>query len=348
MHALAVTQPAPDSSTTQVIDIDPPHCSEGQLLLDVEAAGINFLDVLERRGTPGYVPSWPWVPGAEVVGIVRDVGVAVPHSLVGTRVAAFVEGGGLAETAVARADLAVAVPDGVDATMAAAVPLSLTTALLLLTQSARFRAGDTVLVHSAAGGVGASIARLLPILGGGRLIGTVGRPESLGDALAVGYDEVLVRDRVLVDTVLSLAPAGVDVVLDPLGGFLAADMEMSAVGGTVVLFGNASGDPLPDLPSPIRLIVRNAAVAGFNISGVAARRPAAIRQTMTQLLDWMAAGMLDLPVHVVDGLESVPRVHDRLAGGMSRGKHVVRPGGSRPARMEDVRSEGTADSGTRE
>lgn len=325
MHALAVTQAAPDSSTTQVVDVDPPHCGEGQLLLEVEAAGINFLDVLERRGTPGYVPSWPWVPGAEVVGVVRDVGPAVPRGMIGTRVAAFVEGGGLAETAVAQADLAVAVPAGVDATRAAAVPLSLTTALLLLTQSARFRAGDTVLVHSAAGGVGASIARLVPLLGGGRLIGTVGRPESLGDALALGYDDVVVRDDALVDTVLSLAPGGVDAVLDPLGGgFLQADLEMSAVGGTVVLFGNASGDPLPNLPSPVRLMVRNAAVAGFNISGVAARRPAALREAMTQLLDWMAAGRLDLPVHVHDGLEPVPQVHDRLAGGAGRGKHVVR------------------------
>lgn len=327
MHALAITRPAPDSSTTHVLDLDPPPCGEGQLLLDVEAAGINFLDVLERRGTPGYVPSWPWVPGAEVVGLVRDVGPAVSRSLIGTRVAAFVEGGGLAETAVAQADLAVGVPDGVDPAKAAAVPLSLTTALLLLTQSVRFRAGDTVLVHSAGGGVGASIALLLPILGGGQLIGTVGRPESVGDALALGYDEVVVRDSALVDTVLSLAPPGADAVLDPLGGaFLAADLEMTGVGGTVVLFGNASGGPLPDLPSPVRLMGRNAAVAGFNISGVAARRPVVVRQAMTQLLDWMAAGRLDLPVHVHDGLEPVARVHDQLARGMGRGKHVVRPG----------------------
>ena len=326
MYALAVTRPAPDSSTTQVLDVDPPRCGEGQLLLDVEAAGINFLDVLERRGTPGYVPSWPWVPGAEAVGVVREVGTGVPRRLIGTRVAAFVEGGGLAETAVAQADLAVAVPDGVDATRAAAVPLSLTTALLLLTQSARFRAGDTTLVHSAAGGVGASIARLLPILGGGRLIGTVGRPESVDDALDLGYDDVVVRDEALVDTVLSLAPGGVDAVLDPLGGaFLASDLEMSAVGGTVVLFGNAGGGPLPDLPAPARLMLRNVAVAGFNISGVAARRPAAVRWAMAQLLDWMAAGRLDLPVQVHDGLEPVSRVHDRLAEGTGRGKHVVRP-----------------------
>jgi NADPH-dependent curcumin reductase CurA len=120
-------------------------------------------------------------------------------------------------------------------------------------------------------------------------------------------------------------------------------MEVSAVGGTVVLFWNASGDRLPDLPSPLRLMGRNAAVAGFNISGVAARRPAALRQAMTQLLDWMAAGRLDLPVQVLDALEAVPRVHDRLAGGMSRGKHVVRPGGSRHGRLESTRSEVTAD-----
>nr|WP_240809181.1 hypothetical protein [Microbispora catharanthi] len=106
--------------------------------------------------------------------------------------AAFTPSGGLAEVAVAPAALTVPLPDDVTSHLGAAAPLMLTSALLLLTDAARLGAGESVLVHSASGGVVSAVARLVPALGGGRLIGTVGRPDKVGAARSAGYDMVVV------------------------------------------------------------------------------------------------------------------------------------------------------------
>lgn len=161
------------------------------MAIDVTHAGINFLDVMERRGDAGYVRAWPHIPGREAAGTVREVGAGVEALTVDQRVAAFVPGGGLAEVAVARAALTVPVPDQVPLPVAAAAPLMLATALLLLTDAARLGPGESVLVHSASGGVGGAVAQLIPVPGGGLRIGTVGRAGKVQSARNSGYEVAL-------------------------------------------------------------------------------------------------------------------------------------------------------------
>jgi NADPH2:quinone reductase len=188
-----MTEPSSESDRTEVRQVDLPRPDSGEVTIDVAFAGINFMDVMARRGDPGYARSWPYIPGLEVAGTVREVGSGVAGLAVGERVAAFTGGGGLAEVARARAAFTVPVPDGVPLPVASAAPLMLTTALLLLTDAARFRSGDTVLVHSASGGVGGAIAQLVPALGGGTLIGTVGRADKIASARAAGYPVAIAR-----------------------------------------------------------------------------------------------------------------------------------------------------------
>ncbi|ETK30952.1 quinone oxidoreductase family protein [Microbispora sp. ATCC PTA-5024] len=195
MRALVMTGPSQGSHRTEIREIAEPTPGPGEVTVDVAHAGINFLDVMARRGDPGYVAAWPYVPGKEIAGTVREVGPGVTDLFPGQRVAAFIPGGGLAEVALARAALTVSVPDGVPSEVAASAPLMLASALLLLTDAGRFRAGETVLVHSASGGVGSAVARLVPALGGGRLIGTVGRPGKVSAALSSGYDAAIARQE---------------------------------------------------------------------------------------------------------------------------------------------------------
>src|SRR5262249_13347888 len=145
------------------------------------------------RGDPGYVAVWPFVPGLEVAGRVRSLGPDVGGLAVGERVSAFTGAGGLAEVALARAELVVSVPAGLDLEHAAAAPGTLTTAALLLAEAGRLRPGEVVLVHSAGGGVGQAVARLARLAGAGLVLGTVGRADRVASAERAGYDTVLVR-----------------------------------------------------------------------------------------------------------------------------------------------------------
>ncbi|GGO94066.1 quinone oxidoreductase family protein [Wenjunlia tyrosinilytica] len=330
MRALVMTAPSRGCDRTQVQDVPEPRPGAGEVTIDVTHAGINFLDVMARRGDEGYARAWPHVPGLEVAGTVREVGDDVTGLTVGQRVAAFSPGGGLAEVALARAALTVAVPDRVPSRIAAAAPVMLASALLLLTDAARFRQGESVLVHSASGGVGSALAQLVPALGGGLRIGTVGRPEKVLSARNSGYDVAIARGGDLAGEVRAAADGGVDVVLDPLGtSMLDVDLAVTAPGGRIVLFGNADGGrETPPLPLE-RLIGGNIAISGFSISRLSATVPGRAAGALRQVLDLIATGRLDIAVTEVDSLDRVPEVHQLLAEGRGNGKYVARTGAER-------------------
>jgi NADPH:quinone reductase len=137
MRAVVMSEPSPGPDRTQVRELDTPRPGPGQVSIDVGYAGINFIDVMARRGDPGYASGWPYVPGLEVAGTIRELGAGVAGLPAGQWVAAFTRGGGLAEVAVADASLVVPVPEGVALPVAAAAPLMLSTAFLLLSDVAR-------------------------------------------------------------------------------------------------------------------------------------------------------------------------------------------------------------------
>jgi NADPH2:quinone reductase len=325
MRTLVMTAPSQGSDRTRVRQVREPRPGPGEVGIDVAYAGINFMDVMARRGDAGYVSAWPYAPGLEVAGTVREVGEGVTGLAVGQRVAAFTAGGGLAEVALAPAALTVPVPDEIGLPLAAAAPLMLATALLLLTDAARLRPGESVLVHSASGGVGSAIAQLVPALGGGLRIGTVGRAEKILSAQDAGYDVALARGGDLADAVRAAADGGVDIVLDPQGtSMLELDLAVVATGGRIVLFGNAGGGQPAPLPPAGRLIRGNIAISGFSISSMATTAPHRVAAALAAVLDLIAAGRLDLAVTEVGSLDEVPAVHQLLANGRGNGKYVAR------------------------
>jgi NADPH2:quinone reductase len=260
VQALTMIRPSPGSDQTEVRKVDDPQPGPGEVTIDVAYAGINFMDVMARRGDPGYAGGWPYAPGLEVSGSVREVGPGFTTLEPGQRVVAYTPGGGLAEIARTRAEFVVPLPGQVPLPVAAAAPLMLTTALLLLTDAARFRPGDSVLVHGAGGGVGSAIAQLVPALGGGLRIGTVGRPDGVARALGDGYDVAVARTEDVVAAVRAATNGvGADIVLDPQGtALLDTDLAVTAPGGRIVLFGNAGGGELAPLPPAGRIAPRPA------------------------------------------------------------------------------------------
>jgi NADPH2:quinone reductase len=308
-----------------VATIDPPVPGPGQVAIEVAYAGINFKDVMARRGDPGYAPRWPFVPGLEVAGTVVECGLGVTHPRVGERVVALTNEGGLAEVTSAEAALTVPVPAELRLADAVVAPGALTTAVLLHDHVARVRAGDVVLVHSAAGAVGRALADFARATSGARLIGVVGAPSRVEAAHRAGYPDVVVRsDSFAVDVRTALAERGIDVVLDPQGTtFLGQDLELLAPGGRIVLFGNASGAPLAALPATASLYARNASIGGFSLAALSAHAPEKVASALRVALDLLARGQATKRATVLPGLAAATDAQQALANGTGTGKYVV-------------------------
>jgi NADPH:quinone reductase len=328
MKAVVMTAPAVDGSTTSVADIDEPKPGPGQVTIDVCYAGVNFIDVMARRGDPGYASGWPYVPGLEVAGTIRSVGAGVHDLHPGQRVAAFTPAGGMAEIALAAADVTVEVPTDVPLGIAASAPLVVSTALLLLADRARIRPGESVLMHSASGGIGSVVSQVAAALGSGRRIGTVGRPGKIAAGLAAGWDDVFAREAGLAEAVREVAPGGVDVILDPVGtALLELDLSIAAPGGRIVLFGNAGGGAPAPLPPAGRLIGGNAGVLGFSMSRLSATAPKTVASALARGLEMIAAAQIRPELTIVEPLDSVVAIHDLLAAGRGSGKYVAKVNG---------------------
>jgi NADPH2:quinone reductase len=325
MQALIFDEPAGDTAATRVGELEIPEPGADEVTIRVTHAGVNFKDVMARRGDPGYVKAWPFVPGLEAAGFVHMLGADVNHLRAGQPVAAFTGEGGLAEFAVADARLTVPIPDGLAFELAAAAPGALLTAALLINDFGRLRGGEAVLVHSAAGGVGHAAAQFARLAGVASLLGTVGDVGRKQAAERAGYDHVAVRGPDLAAAILAATHGrGADVILDPQGtAMLDVDLQVAAPGARIVLFGNATGAPLGPLAALDRLMGGNISLTGFSLAALAANDPARVAATLELTLDRLASVALTLRVTVLDGLAAAADAQQALAEGRGTAKYVA-------------------------
>ncbi|MBZ3900868.1 MULTISPECIES: medium chain dehydrogenase/reductase family protein [Streptomyces] len=216
-----------------------PVAGPGQVVILMEATGVSFAEQQMRRGRYYDQPPFPFVPGYDLVGRVLTTGEGVDPGLSGVRVAALVKVGGWASHVVVEAADVVPVPEGIGAAEAETVVVNGVTAWQMLHRSARVRAGQTVLVHGANGGVGSVLVQLARAAGA-KVIGTASARHH--DALrARGVVPVDYRTEDVAGRVRALAPGGVDAVFDHIGGRSAVDSwRLLAPGGTLVAYGSAS------------------------------------------------------------------------------------------------------------
>jgi NADPH:quinone reductase-like Zn-dependent oxidoreductase len=216
-----------------------PAAGPGQVVIRMEATGVSFAEQQMRRGRYYDQPAFPFVPGYDLVGTVLTTGEGVEPGLAGTRVAALVKVGGWASHVLVEAADVVPVPDGVGAAEAETVVVNGITAWQMLHRKARIRAGQTILVHGANGGVGSVLVQLAHAAGV-KVIGTASARHH--DALRErGVIPVDYRTEDVAARVRELAPGGVDAVFDHVGGRSAVDSwHLLAPGGTLVAYGSAS------------------------------------------------------------------------------------------------------------
>ena len=301
----AAVLPAVDAPF-ELRDVPDPVPQDGEVLVRVRAAGINFLDVLIRRGRYPQMPELPAVLGYELSGELED----------GARVMAMVTTGGYAElAAVPRASL-VPLPDGASFAEGAGFVLTFLTAWVPLTRQVRLGEGQTVLVHAAAGGVGTAAIQVARALGA-RVVAAVGSPEKLELCRELGAEEAYVYDELPDDL-------RVDMVVDPVGGelFEAAVPRLRPL-GTVVAIGYAGG-LWPEL-QPAQLVGRNVGVQGVYIGRLLRHAPDVIAAATRELLELWSSRRIRPVVGAELPLAEVEDAHALVESRRSVGKVVLVP-----------------------
>ena len=290
-----------------------PVPGDGQLLVEVEVAGVNFGDTMIRRGQ--YLRDQPlgFAPGLEAVGRVSEVGVGVEPSRAGTHV-------------VASAHRAYPVPDDLDAGAICTVFFQGTTAHYALHRYGRLAAGETVLVHGAAGGVGGLAVKLAKLGGAAVVVATASTTAKRERALADGADVALdsgAPDALTAAIRAATGGHGADVVVDGVGGQLfAPSLRALARRGRYVVVGSSSQQPA--MLDVRHLLPRTQTVCGFILADVAAEDPAEPLRTLTHLCDLVRAGRLE-PRYETAPLDQAAEVHRRMDARLVTGKVVLRP-----------------------
>jgi NADPH:quinone reductase len=268
--AVIVEAGGPD---VRLSDLEIPHARYGELLIRTAIASINYADVLMRDGMIASSKPPPLIPGLDVAGTVIGVGPGVSGFSTGDRVAAFCDGGAYAEYVTASASVSWRLPEAVDDRAGAAIPTAGVAAYNILLRAARLERGESVLVHSAAGGVGSMCVQVARWRGAGLIVGIVGEDWKKDFALSAGCDAVLDhREPSLEQSVRSIAPEGIDIVLDATGSsWIDFNLDCLANFGRLVIYGHTGRQA--GTVKTTALNATNRSVIGYSTTGYARARP---------------------------------------------------------------------------
>lgn len=304
-------------------DLPPMPLPADGVRIKVAAAGVNFADTLLINGKYQEKLEPPFAPGMELAGTVVEIGPDVRNCRPGDRVMALTTGGAWAEEAVAAEHDVFMLPANLDFVTAAGFPVAYGTSHLALKHKAHLKAGETLVVHGAAGGVGLTAVEVGAALGA-TVIATAGGPDKVRVALdhgahhGIDYKAEDIRARVKELT----GGRGADVVYDPVGGeVFDASLRSIAADGRILLIGFASGT-VPQIPANI-LLVKNVTVIGYWWGAYRKLAPAMLRESMIEALQWWADGKLKPHVSTTLPLIEAPKALEMIRGRAATGKIVL-------------------------
>lgn len=308
-----------------VTDVEAPKPGKGEVLIDVKAAGLNFPDVLMIQGLYQFRPDLPFVPGGEAAGVVSELGEGVTNVSVGDRVIFTNQIGGFAEKAVANAAILVKIPDSMPFEVAAGFTITYATSYHAFKQRAELKAGETVLVLGAAGGVGLAAVELAKAAGATVI------------AAASSDDKLEVCKEAGADAVINYAPGdlrqlikeatggkGIDVVYDPVGSdYTEAALRSLRPGGRLLVVGFAAGD-IPKIPLNLCLL-KQCSIVGVFWGGFARGNPPAQFENMQELFTLYEKGAIKPRVDDLFSLDDVEQAFACLTERRAKGKVILRP-----------------------
>lgn len=323
MRALVCTELGP-ASKLSVRDVDDPTPGDGEVVLDVEAAGINFPDTLIIEGKYQVKPDLPFSPGGEAAGVVSAVGEGVSSVSIGDRAIALSGHGAFAEKWLVPANSVAPIPPGLDFVSAAAFGLTYGTSYYALKDRARLQAGETLLVLGAAGGVGSAAIELAKTMGA-TVIAAASTADKLAWATELGADHVIdystedLRDRIK-DL---MGGKGVDVVYDPVGGELTeAAVRSTAWNGRLLVVGFAAGD-IPAIPLNLTLL-KGMSIVGVFWGRSMSEEPKLHRQNFAEMAALIADGRIRPRVSAEFSLDDYEEAFAMFTERRVKGKAVFR------------------------
>ncbi len=308
----------------RVGELPEPETTPGSVLLRVEAAAVNFADLLMVSGRYQLKPDLPFAPGFEVAGTVLEAGEGTGYTP-GERICAFLPYGGMAERAVVLATNSAPLPDGVSFEAGAVVPGTYGTSYHALVDRARLQPGETVLVLGAAGGVGLTAVQVAKALGA-RVLAAVSSDEKsqvveeAGADVVIRYDQVPLRDGIAEAT----GGTGVDVVYDPVGGEMTEQaLRSTRWGGRLLIIGFAAGD-IPHIPLNLPLLKGNSLMGVF-WGRFTTEEPERNAINMRQIVRWLEEGRLTPVIRGTFPLDRATEAFELLAQRKAIGRLVVKP-----------------------
>ncbi|WP_227378173.1 quinone oxidoreductase family protein [Haladaptatus halobius] len=307
-----------------IVERDIPDPREGQIRVEVRAAGINFADILQRRGAYPGGPTPPFIVGMEIAGVVDAVGEGVDYSI-GDRVAGLLNKGGYAEYAIAHSSVLFEIPDSMSFEEAAGFPVQYLTAHNCLHDRGELQENERVLIHAAGGGVGGAAVQLARE-SGAKVFGTASTREKLEMAERLGCDyPINYTGEDFVDRVNAVTEGeGVDLILDGVGnGISERSVDALAPFGRMVSYGTASGEP--GKPSTEKLLFDNARIIGFHLAQSLQQSPGRVLSAVPELTGMLADGRLEVQVEHIFNFKEVRSAHELMEDRKSKGKVVLLP-----------------------
>jgi NADPH:quinone reductase len=306
----------------RVAEVEAPSAADGEAVVEVAYTGLNFFDTLIIEGKYQVRPKPPFSPGGEFSGRVVALGPGVLGFEVGDRVMGACGYGAAAERIAIPVRRLERIPEGLALDKAAGLSVTYGTSLHALKQRAEMKPGETLLVLGASGGVGLAAVEIGKAMGA-RVIAGASSDEKLAFARRYGAAETIntARDD-LRARLKELAPKGVDVVYDPVGGALTeAALRSLAWKGRLLVIGFASGEiPRPPLNIPL---LKGCDIRGVYWGEFTAREPEAHRENMAQLMEWAKSGVLSIHVHATYPLEEYHKAFEAIAKRQTLGKTLL-------------------------
>ncbi|MGL1889905.1 MAG: NADPH:quinone oxidoreductase family protein [Reichenbachiella sp.] len=305
---------------TEVPSLTP---KEGEVIISVKAAGLNFPDTLIIQGRYQFQPELPFSPGGEVAGVIKEVGAGVTHIKVGDRVVSGTSWGGFAEEVRGYASNTFVIPDRMNFVDAAGSLMTYATSYHALEDRGNLKAGETLLVLGAAGGVGTAAIQIGKLLGA-HVIACASTDDKLAYCQSIGADEVInYSTENLKDAAKILTKGkGADVVFDPIGGDLSESaFRAIARGGRHLVVGFATGQ-IPKLPFNLPLL-KSASIVGVFWGGFFRNEPEKNRTNVIQLLKWFESGELKPQIEKVYPLEDFRLALESVINKDVKGKIVL-------------------------
>lgn len=302
-------------------EINDPVFGPHDILLEMKAIGLNFADVYRRKGNYHLEGQPPYILGYEGAGIVKEVGSHVEGVSVGDRIAFADVPAANAELVVVPGNKAIPIPEGVTFESAASLLLQGLTAHYLTKDSFTIKNGDVALVHAAAGGVGQLLIQIIKLLGG-KAIGLTSSEEKRQTALSVGADSVYLYNNNWKESIMEITSGkGVDVVYESVGSTIMDSFDVTRIGGTVVFFGMAGGDPVKI--DPRMLMDTSKTLTGGDLWNVLTSLEERVNRSC-ELFQWIKDGHLRV-AHTLFPLSEGAEAHEFLESRKSTGKILLIP-----------------------